>query len=294
MIWIAGEALIDLLPTGPVPGGGPANTAIALSRLGLDSHFIGGLSSDDFGQLLRDNLKDNGVNLNFTINSSLPTALAKVTLRPDGSANYDFTLDNTATFSFDKNQLPVGEPEVLHIGSLATVVEPSASHLHEWASNISAPIVFDPNVRSVVIHDAEQYRASVERWSEISTVIKLSDDDLGFLYPGLGQADALARLMTPSCQLVVLTKGAAGVVGVTRGERVEVPGVAVSVVDTIGAGDTVGAVLVEAISQGRDLFGKELEAVLGRAVRAAAITCSRAGCNPPTRQELDEFGQTHP
>lgn len=291
MIWVAGEALIDLLPSGPVPGGGPANTAIALARLGQSTNFIGGLSSDDFGQVLRENLTNNGVNLDLSMSSALPTALAKVSIGSDGSAGYDFVLENTATFSFALESLPSGSPQVLHIGSLATVVEPSATHLFQWASKIEAPIVFDPNIRPAVITDVNQYRECVEQWAQISTVIKLSDDDLHFLYPQMSEPDALAHLMSQTCRLIVLTKGADGVVGVAREGVMEIPGVVTSVVDTIGAGDTVGAVLVEALARGRLLFGADLEAVLKRAVRAAAITCSRAGCNPPTRNELDEYGQ---
>lgn len=288
MIWVSGEALIDLLPTGPVPGGGPANTAIALARLGLDVHFVGGLSTDDYGQMLRRYLEENGVDLSQSLSSDLPTAIAKVELAKDGSASYTFSLATTATFSLDVTHLPVGKPDVLHIGSLATVVEPSASVLLEWASKIDAPIVFDPNIRAAVINDVDLYRSYVTEWAKIATVIKLSDDDLIFLYPELSEVEALRQLMSDRCQLIVLTKGASGIVGMSRDQTIVVPGVAVQVVDTIGAGDTVGAVLVEAIARGTSLQGESLEGVLHRAVQAAAITCSRAGCNPPTAAELEK------
>lgn len=286
MIWVCGEALIDLLPSGPVPGGGAANTAIALARLGQDVCFVGGLSDDDFGQLLRKHLEHNGVDLSFAIDSELPTAKAIITLNDRGAASYQFELENTATFTFDAAKLPSGSPDVLHIGSLATVVEPAASGLFEWAPRCRAPIVFDPNVRPAVISDVDRYRRAVLRWASIATVIKLSDEDLAFLFPDHSPVEALAELMSEQCELIVLTKGADGVVGTTRDHTVAIPGQRVKVIDTVGAGDTVGAVLAEALSKRLPLSGATLESVLHRAVQAAAITCSRAGCNPPTAAEL--------
>lgn len=287
-VWVAGEALIDLLPSGPVPGGGPANTAIALARLGIDVQFIGGLSADDHGRLLHRHLSENAVDLSHISATDLPTALAIVTLDGRGSAHYEFVLDQTATFTLRADQLPVGSPRVLHIGSLATIVEPAAGILYDWALSLDAPIVFDPNVRPAVIGDVEAYRSAVQKWAAIATVIKLSDDDLAFLFPELTEAEAISALMAPGVQVVVLTKGADGLLGVTRTTSVAVPGVRVQVVDTVGAGDTVGAVIVEALTKFpvSDLGAERLEYVLERAVRASAITCSRAGCQPPTLAEL--------
>jgi fructokinase len=285
---VCGEALIDVLPQGPVPGGGPANTAIALARLDVDVHFIGGLSSDAHGQLLRRHLSSNGVDLTHAMASDLPTALAIVTLDARGSASYDFQLEQTATFTFESRSLPAGTPRVVHVGSLATIVEPSASALHDWARSIDAPIVFDPNVRSAVVSDVEQYRAAVERWASIASIIKLSDDDLAFLYPGIDEVQAVRRLLHEQVHAVVLTRGVNGVMAVTRDATVVIPGRPVDVVDTVGAGDTVGAVLVEAMMEApvSALTGERLEYVLDRAVRAAAITCTRAGCQPPTLADL--------
>lgn len=288
MIWVSGEALIDLLPSGPVPGGGPANTAIALARLGHNVQFVGGLSTDDYGTLLREYLQKNGVDLSQSILSTKRTAVAKVELAANGSASYEFFLENTATFSLALDQLPDGQPDVVHVGSLATVIEPAASSLLDWAKSMTAPIVFDPNVRPAVISDVAYYRSYIERWIDLASVIKLSDEDLAFLYPGVPTVDALRSLMGAKTTLIVLTQGQSGVIGMTRDETIVVPGVAVSVIDTIGAGDTVGAVLVDALARGIKLSGSDLEATLQRAVRAAAITCSRAGCNPPTAQELEE------
>lgn len=287
-VWVCGEALIDMLPAGPVPGGGAANTAIALARLGVDTHFIGGLSTDDYGTRLRQYLTENGVDVSKALTSSRPTALAIVSLDARGSAHYEFRLEDTATFTIDGSLLPIDAPQLLHIGSLAAIVEPAASAFYFWAADLRVPIIYDPNVRPAVISDVDVYRASVERWAGIATVVKLSEDDLAFLYPGVDREQALTRIMKPGVQLVLLTRGADGLLAATRDRTIAVTGQVVDVVDTVGAGDTVGAVIAEALVTNPDiaLTDADLEYVLERAVRAAAITCSRAGCQPPFAHEL--------
>jgi fructokinase len=151
-----------------------------------------------------------------------------------------------------------------------------------------APIVFDPNVRSVVMNDRDKYLAAVERWVAISSVVKVSDDDMAWLYPGQQYADVAKRWINDGAALVVVTRGADGLVGFTADGVVEVPGVKVDVADTVGAGDTVGAIVVEAmIEKGiLNLTGDTLKAVLTRAAIAAGITCSRKGAQPPYKHEL--------
>ena len=283
-VWVAGEALIDLLPNGesklPVVGGGPANTAKALSNLGFSTYFIGGISSDEYGKAITEELLEYGVDLRLANRSPLPTALAKVTLDRSGSASYEFKLAGTATFDFG-DWLPAGKPAVLHVGTLATIVEPGATVLYEWAKRLSVPIVFDPNIRSSVLSDREKYRSYFEKWVGISKVVKLSDADLEWL--GYSVTD----LLKLGASLVVLTKGDVGISGYVEGEVVQVPAVTVTVVDTVGAGDTVGAIVVEALVKYPELSGEILKRVLERAAKAAAITCSRAGAKPPTRSELN-------
>jgi fructokinase len=169
------------------------------------------------------------------------------------------------------------------VGTLATVIEPGASELFEWAKNLNVPIVFDPNIRPSVLADQSLYREKVERWVKISKVIKLSQEDLELL--GYLEIQAFFDL---GAKLVVLTKGANGITGFTKSGSISVPGFTVDVVDTVGAGDTVGAVIVEGlVKYGFDaLVGEKLFEVLTRAARAASITCSRAGANPPTDEEL--------
>jgi fructokinase len=292
-IWVCGEVLIDILPTGPVVGGGPANTAKALARLGHDVHFIDGISSDAYGQAARTELLRDGVNLDLALASDKPTCTATVTLDAAGGASYEFLIDGTATFDFHSSWLPDPyrfQPQVLHIGTLVTVIEPGASALYDWAMQVAefAPIVFDPNIRPSVQPDRDLYEAAVEKWAALSAVIKVSDDDLAWLFPEVSIDDVANRWINDGVFLVVVTRGANGIVGFTEDGRVEVPGVKVDVVDTVGAGDTVGAIVVEAmIEHGLiELRGDRLHEVLSRAAHAAAITCSRQGAQPPYKHEL--------
>ena len=292
-IWVCGEVLIDILPTGPVVGGGPANTAKALARLGHDVHFIDGISSDAYGQSAREELLRDGVNLDLALASDKPTCTATVTLDAAGGASYEFLIDGTATFDFASSWLPDPyryQPQVLHIGTLVTMIEPGASALYDWAMAVAelAPIVFDPNIRPSVQPDRDLYEAAVEKWAALSAVIKVSDDDLAWLFPGQSIDDVADRWINDGAFLVVVTRGADGLVGYTADGRVEVPGVKVEVVDTVGAGDTVGAIVVEAmLAHGLiELRGDLLRSVLTRAAAAAAITCSRKGAQPPYKHEL--------
>ena len=293
-VWVAGEVLIDLIPKDgsrvAIVGGGPANTAKALARLGFESYFIDGISTDAYGEQARTELLADGVKLNYCLSSNNPTCVATVTLDSNGGATYEFFIDGTATFEFNESWLPdpKNPPAVLHVGTLATIVEPGATQLFNWASKVKAPLVFDPNIRTSVVNDRERYQEIMQKWAEIASVIKMSEDDLAWLYPNQDFRAAAENFINEKTQLVVLTRGASGIDGYTEDGEVSVFGVQVDVVDTVGAGDTVGAILVEAIiNYGLDsLVGTTLEKTLQRAAHAAAITCSRAGANPPYPQEL--------
>ena len=294
-IWVCGEVLVDVLPSGPVVGGGPANTAKALARLGHDVDFIDGISTDAYGVSARKELERDGVGLSLSLTSDKPTCTATVTLDSAGSASYEFLIDGTATFDFSASWLPDSErlkPAVLHIGTLVTIVEPASTTLFDWAVKCAelAPVVFDPNVRSSVVGDRDKYRAAVEKWVGISSVIKLSDDDISWLYPDVSMDEVAKRWIAGGASLVVVTRGAHGIVGYTEHGFEEVAGAKVTVVDTIGAGDTVGAILVEGIINHSvsGLHGQVLNSVLDRAAIAAGITVSRAGAQPPRWHELVE------
>jgi fructokinase len=297
-VWVAGEVLIDLIPDSeelqPIVGGGPANTAKALAKLGIDTQFIDGISSDEYGKMAKDELNTAGVKLVYVKYSDKPTCLAIVSLSDLGSATYEFVIENTATFDFTSEWLPKPQtkrPTLLHVGTLATVIDPGASVLFEWAQSVAkvAPIVFDPNIRPAVVSDRKQYLAQVERWVAISSAVKVSDEDIKWLYPSIEIEQVVNNWLTKGPSLIVVTYGDKGLIGYRKGEMVSVEAVKVKVVDTVGAGDTVGAVLVEAIvNDGLDsLTGSRLETMLKRAAKAAAITVSRVGANPPTSEELE-------
>lgn len=297
-IWTVGEVLIDLIPSSaggdrvPVVGGGPANTAKALARLGFESYFIDGISTDAYGEMCRKELLSDKVNLSYAPAINKPTALAIVSLDASGSASYEFKLDGTATFDFDRTWLPdpSNPPAVLHVGTLGTLIEPGASTLYAWAQEVDAPIVYDPNIRTSILNDRDKYLASVIKWAALAKVVKLSEDDASWLFPEKSFADVAKTFIAMGVELVVITLGADGIIGFTDRCEVKVPGVKVNVVDTVGAGDTVGAILVEAIVAFgiRNLHNEQLELTLKRAAQAAAITCSRAGAKPPMKAELDE------
>ena len=299
-VWVCGEALIDLIPVEPgseqriaIPGGGPANTAHALARLEIATEFIGGLSDDQYGQRMRAEFIAGRVGLTFTPEHQLPTCLAIVSIALDGGATYEFKIDGTATFAFAAKNLPdpkVIKADAIYVGTLGTIIEPGASILKDWVLKAKeyAPIIYDPNIRSSVISDRSRYQEVVKNWVALSNVVKASEDDLAWLYPDSDPLEIARSWVALGVELVVITKGENGLVGVTENQEVLIPGVQVDVIDTVGAGDTVGAVLVEALVE----FGLEkltselLSHTLHRAALAASITCSRLGANPPTKAEL--------
>jgi len=296
--WVVGEVLIDLIPDGsgrkPIVGGGPANTAKALSKIGFDTQFIDGISTDEYGQMAKNDLVNAGVKLDYVKYSDKPTCLAIVSLSDSGSATYEFVIENTSTFDFTPDWLPnpqTEKPALLHIGTLATAIEPGASVLYEWAKSVGkiAPIVFDPNIRPAVLGNRDEYLKKVEKWVVISSAVKVSDEDLHWLYPGGVINEIANNWLELGVELVVVTLGEKGITAYRKNEQISVDALTVVVADTVGAGDTVGAILAEAIVKDglSSLSGVRLEMLLKRAAKAAAITVSRIGANPPSKDEID-------
>lgn len=292
-VWVCGEVLVDRLGESNTVGGGPANTARAIARLGQDVEFIGGISTDEFGVRVSEELNHDKVGMRHVHSSQKPTAIASVSIDVHGQATYQFSTSGTATFDFSLDWLPDPyryQPSALHLGSLATVIEPGASALFEWATRVCefAPIIFDPNVRPPALGDRVKYLNIFEKWASISTVIKASEEDLGWLYPNQSIAEVISQLMEDGIQLLVITQGAQGIRAVTPDGEMEIAALATEVVDTVGAGDTVGAVLVDSIVRNGILGvqGASLHETLNCAVHAAAITCSRVGAQPPTGSEI--------
>lgn len=307
MILSCGEALIDMLPRtttlgepafAPYAGGAVFNTAIALGRLGAPSGFFSGISTDMLGEILTETLAASKVETGFCARSARPTTVAFVKL-VDGQATYAFYDENTAGRLLSVDQLPDLPAAVttLFLGGISLVNDPAASTYEALQRREAGRrvIMLDPNIRPGFIAGQEDaYRARIERMIALSDIVKLSDEDLHWL-EGAGEVSALARrILARGPSVVFITEGASGARAVTaRGERF-VPAQKVTVVDTVGAGDTFNAgvlcALHEAGALRRDALAELPDAVLDAAlalgVQAAAITVARAGANPPWRAEL--------
>lgn len=304
MIVVAGEALIDLVPRGagalvdlrPARGGGPYNTAVALGRLGSPTAFCSRVSQDGYGEALLDGLREAGVDVGAVARGPEPTTLAVASVDEGGSAAYSFYVEGTADRLFEApERLPEGTRAV-SFGTCSLVLEPGASAYERLLRTAAADGVFtalDPNIREVLIPDADAYRARFFGWLPSVSLLKLSEEDARWL--GGTPREWLAR--GPAA--VVVTRGGDGLTVHTRaGLECSVPGEKVDVVDTIGAGDTVNAALLHGLAA-RDalradavaaLSGADWTGLLGFAARAAAVTCSRAGAEPPYAHELAPAG----
>jgi fructokinase len=306
MIVCCGEALIDMLPRtstegeeGYVPyvGGAVFNTAIALGRLDVPTGFFTGLSTDLFGQQLEDALLASHVDPRYIHRSDRPTTMAFVRLK-DGHASYMFYDENTAGRMLTADDMPNLSPEVaaLHFSCISLIPEPCGSTYEglmrrEQANRV---IMFDPNIRKDFIPDREAHLARMMRMLEMSDIVKLSDEDLAWFGETGDHAEIAQRWLKKGPSLVIITMGSKGIAGYTREGSVLVDGEQVTVQDTVGAGDTVNAGVLgylhdnDLLTKGAvaGLSADQVRAALTFANRAAAVTVSRAGANPPWRHEL--------
>lgn len=306
MILCSGEALIDMLPRttdegesafAPHSGGAVFNTAISLGRLAVPTSFWCGLSSDMFGQQLQRDLSASGVDFSLAPISDRPTTLAFVSL-VEGQAQYAFYDENTAARQVSVDDLPTLDERIstLFFGGISLVSEPCGSVLHEFLQREASKrvIMLDPNIRSGFIRDEDAYRQRIKSMLAASDIVKLSDEDADWLF---GKADASShgqRVLDAGVQLAVITEGADGATAFTRQHTVSVEAQKVSVVDTVGAGDTFNAGLLDGLNTLKaldkqrlpELSPEYLEQALQRAVQIAAVTVSRAGANPPWHSEL--------
>jgi len=300
VIVVAGEALIDLVPQGtgalagltPALGGGPYNTAVALGRLGSPTAFCSRTSRDAFGEALLDGLRTVGVDVSGVQRGTEPTTLAVATIDGNGSAAYSFYVDGTADRLFSAPEVLPAKTRAMSFGTCSLALEPGATAYETLMRKAAAQGVFtalDPNIRAGLIPDADAYRARFRSWLPSVTLLKLSEEDA--LWLGGSPREWLAA--GPAA--VVITHGGDGLTAFTQdGAVYSVPGEKVDVVDTIGAGDTVNAALLHGLSD-RDALSADALASLGAdgwtrllrfAARAAAITCSRAGAEPPYADEV--------
>ncbi|MCT2590907.1 carbohydrate kinase [Streptomyces sp. N2-109] len=279
------------------PGGGPANTAVALARLGTPTRFLGRLSTDVFGRLFRAHLTGSGADLDGAVAAREPSTLAVAALDPDGRADYSFHADGAADWQWTPEELAQAtDPPLsaLHTGSLALVRPPGAAHLEELlhAIRARATVSIDPNVRPLLV-DPARYRERLEHWCRAADILRLSDDDLAELCPGQAPERAADTFHAHGTRLVVVTLGPGGVFASLDGERVHVPAPPVEVVDTVGAGDSFMAGLLHAL-HGDGVLGGRLDTLrieqvseaLTLGTRIAAAVCAVRGANPPWAAEL--------
>ncbi|MEO6501030.1 MAG: carbohydrate kinase [Jatrophihabitantaceae bacterium] len=310
MVCVIGEALIDLVmdpataaSAGPKtylahPGGSPFNVAIGLARLGQPSQLLARLSGDAFGRQLRAHAEANGVDLSCAVDAPESSTVAVVSLDAERNAGYDFYRTGTADWQWSAAELDrmPADTSWIHTGSLASWIEPGASVIsgelrRRRDREDHAPVVisYDPNIRAALLPDHRSALAQVEAMVAIADVVKASAEDLDWLYPGQDADDVLRRWQTLGASVVVMTDGDRGA-RYLAGDRIGMaPSRPVRVVDTVGAGDAFMAGLINALASNGDAGAIDETAVaaaVDEAILVAALTCARAGANPPTAAEL--------
>ncbi len=306
MIVCCGEALIDFLPCKtadgagayqPLCGGSVYNTAIALGRLGVPVGLYTGLSTDFFGDMLQEGLKASRVSLKYTKVWDKPSTLAFVKLTK-GHARYSFFDDNSAGRMLTKRDWPKLEKKVeaLHFGSISLIPEPGGDTLESLLKREakSRVISVDPNIRPGMIKDRRGHLARLNRMIALADIVKVSDEDVAWMTGKDDLKAAAKKWLKLGAKIVVVTRGGEGVVAFTNSHSVSQPARKVKVADTVGAGDTFTAGLLTALRSARLLDKKKLAAIseadlgaaLAFAARAAAVTCSRPGADPPWAKEL--------
>jgi fructokinase len=299
-VLVVGESLVDLVlrPDGSCqeyPGGSPANVALGLARLGRRAGLFTRIGEDEHGRMIRTHLEASGVRLVPGSITTQRTSTATARIDVTGGARYEFDLDW---------RLPPGElPELascLHTGSIAAFLPPGGDAVLALVEQAAGrmTVSYDPNARPRLMGDPQRARSRVESFVSRADVVKVSDEDLAWLTPGEDPVDVAARWLTKGPSVIVVTRGNLGALGLCEAGRVEVATSAVDVVDTVGAGDAFMAGLLDRLAT-LDLLGPKrvtelraieiaaLEDMLRHASLVAAITCTRAGANPPSRAELD-------
>lgn len=303
VIAVVGEALIDLVvdDEGAVaarPGGGPFNTARTLGRLGSATTFVGRLSGDAFGRLLRASLCRDGVELGVPAATAAPTTLAVADISPGGAASYAFHLAGTAAADLDYPALSAALPDevsAVHVGTLALVMEPIASAVERLMADVPPDVLVmvDPNCRPAVIADRDAYLDRFEGMMRRADAVKVSVEDLDYLCPGVPAEVAATTLLGEKLALVLVTDGPRQARAFLPSGEVSVPVPEVEVVDTIGAGDAFGGAFLawwSANGLGRDDLRQAdpVRAALRAAAEVAAVTCTRQGAEPPWLAEMHE------
>ena len=298
---VIGEALVDAVrkPDGTQtahPGGSPANVAFGLARLGRTVELLTSLGDDAYGTLVRDHVESSGA-IVAAATAALRTSVATANLDEHGVATYEFDLE----WALPEESTTLPDPLVVHTGSIAAVLEPGASAVERLVgfAKAQSTITYDPNVRPSLMGERDLAATTIERFVALSDVVKVSDEDLEWLFPAEDAADAAQRWLALGPALVVVTLGSQGALAVCGAGTVSVPPVIVEVADTVGAGDSFMSGLIDGLWSAELLGGQRRDAlmaidlpqvtrILERCVRIAGITVSRSGANPPTRSELGE------
>jgi fructokinase len=314
MILVIGEALIDLIGDSARPaefsaviGGANANVALALAARGQPHRFLGRISTDSFGSQIRDHLSRGGVNLELCVVASEPTTLAIASIDADGVAEYSFYIEGTADWGWTATELPSESklaqlnPQAIQFGCLTMAIGPGNAVITEWLKGLVGKLTLshDLNLRPALGFERPNELARVLALNEVSDIIKASDADLEWLFglPAGSNLDEICHHWSAGSRLVVLTRGERGASAYRNNERIDVPAPSINLVDTVGAGDTFMAAFLSALSRDgalgtgarlrlAELEDGQLRQALLEAVTAAAITCERRGCQPPTSSEI--------
>ncbi len=307
MILVIGEALIDLIENRYQPGaftaivgGANLNVATALAKRETPHTFYARMSSDRFGQIIREKLTSNNVNFKDSIITNDNSTLAIVSLNEAGVPNYSFYVNGTADWGWQPEDLPTQEQldkdqiNCIQFGCLTMAMEPGNLVIENWAKQLTQiTISHDINIRSALGFDPEKERERVERTNKFSHIIKASDEDIQWLYQNQRDVDEVAQEWAKDQKIVLITRGADGVSIFRNEERMDVPSRKINVVDTVGAGDTFCANLLGQLHD-NNYLGKDLNQIPSEDLKnyvyiagiAASITCERAGCEPPTQEDL--------
>jgi fructokinase len=307
-VLVIGEALVDVVHSGDggiknVPGGSPANTAVALARLGITTFMKARISKDKFGSEIRSYLENQNVDLNLSLFVDEPSSVIDAFIQKDGSAKYEANLKGASDYGWTESELDIALAEnikIIQLGSLTSYIEPGASNVENWykklRNNSKHLLTFDPNIRHPLDAQPEdEVRKRAKNLASLAHVVKASDEDLSWISPDQDVIETAKNFIENGTTLVVITLGKNGAVAINSNfEVIQIPAPVVEVKDTIGAGDTFAAALIAQLLEKQIVDEKALSAlslsdlrdILSNCAMTSALTCSRQGANPPYRHEV--------
>ncbi len=307
-VLVIGEALIDVVHSNNgdvrnIPGGSPANTAVALSRLGVPTFMKARTSKDNFGQIIRSYLEKENVNLKMGVISNEPSTVIKAFIQEDKSAKYEANLIGAADFGWNENELEFDTQffNFVHLGSLTSYVEPGATEVEQWFKKLrnesNLLLSFDPNIRHPLDSQPEEIvRQRAKRLCSIAHIVKASDEDAQWIWQSPNYKDFAQEVINSGSEIVIITRGKDGAwLKNKKGIEIDISAQELNVIDTIGAGDTFSAAFlaqlinkeIKSLNELRELSSSDLINILNNCAHASGLTCSRLGANPPYRHEVN-------